>query len=362
MADRLEPHQAEGQPHHKVRLRHPPRQQPARAERLASLRAAHFSPNRTIGPNGGGLGVASFLLGDVSSFGRFVSTSTDAKEAQWRQFYYLQDTWRATSKLTLNIGLRADIFNPQTVNEPGNGGWLDITTGQIQVGGVGDINLAGNVENTVNWAPRVGAAYQINEKTVIRAGYGRSYDIGVFGSTFGHAVTQNLPVLSFQNINPPNNYDAVFNLAPGPPPPTFRTPAPDGHFALPNGVSARLLPADRCMCPCLGLERDRPAAAHDDDVGRDRLRRQPQQPGLHRQRPGRQLQRPDPGRLRHAQHRTSGGPSSPADPGRANARKVTPGISVAPSAGPRASTTSAARARADYNALQAKLTRRFANG
>ena len=66
----------------------------------------------------------------------------------------------------------------------------------MQVGGVGDIDLAGNVKNTVNWAPRLGVTYQINEKTVIRAGYGRSYDTGVFGSIFGHAVTQNLPVLS----------------------------------------------------------------------------------------------------------------------------------------------------------------------
>ena len=55
------------------------------------------------------------------------------------------------------------------------------------MGGVGDIDLAGNVENKINWAPRLGASYQINEKTVIRAGYGRSYDIGVFGSIFGHA-------------------------------------------------------------------------------------------------------------------------------------------------------------------------------
>ena len=64
------------------------------------------------------------------------------------------------------------------------------------VGGVGDIDLAGNVKNTLNWAPRIGGTYKINDKTVIRAGFGRSYDIGVFGSIFGHTVTQNLPVLS----------------------------------------------------------------------------------------------------------------------------------------------------------------------
>ena len=197
----------------------------------------NFNVDRTIGPDGGGLGLATFLLGDVSTFGRYVSPSTDARERQWRQFYYVQDTWRANSKLTVSYGLRADIYNPQTVNEAGNGGWLDINTGEIKVGGVGDIDLAGNVSNTVNWAPRAGIAYQVNEKTVIRAGYGRSYDTGVFGSIFGHAVTQNLPVLANQSITPPHNYDAVFNLKDGPTSPSFITPGANGRFKLPNGYN-----------------------------------------------------------------------------------------------------------------------------
>jgi outer membrane receptor protein involved in Fe transport len=173
---------------------------------------------------------------------RFVSPNTEARELQWRQFYYIQDTWRATPKLTLAYGLRADILNPQTVNEAGNGGWLDINTGEIQVGGVGEINLAGNVKNTINWAPRLGVTYQINPKTVIRAGYGRSYDIGVFGSTFGHAVTQNLPVLAIQELNPPNSFDSVFNLAQGPSAPVFPAVPSNGRFALADGISARVLP------------------------------------------------------------------------------------------------------------------------
>src|SRR5206468_1187636 len=114
--------------------------------------------------------------------------------------------------------------------------------GEIRVGGVGDINLAGNVKNKVNWAPRLGITYQVSPKTVVRAGYGRSYDIGVFGSTFGHTVTQNLPVLAFQDLNPPNNFNSVFNLAQGPPAPTFPSVPSNGRFPLPNGVGARLLP------------------------------------------------------------------------------------------------------------------------
>ena len=102
--------------------------------------------------------------------------------------------------------------------------------------------MNGDVENSFNWAPRVGATYQIDEKTVLRAGYGRSYDIGVFGSLFGHSVTQNLPVLAVQDLNAPSNFDRVFTLASGPPPPVFPDVPSDGTFPLPDGVFTRALP------------------------------------------------------------------------------------------------------------------------
>ncbi|MCA1583463.1 MAG: TonB-dependent receptor [Acidobacteria bacterium] len=205
----------------------------------------NFENERTGGPAGGGLALASFMLGDVTRFTRYVSPTTEARERQWRHFYYAQDVWRPSPKLTLNYGLRLDIINPQTVNEPGNGGFLSLATGQINVAGVGDIGLDGNVENTLNWAPRLGATYQLTERTVLRAGYGRSYDIGVFGSLFGHSVTQNLPVLSVQELNPPDNFESVFNLAQGPPAAVFPTVPANGQFALPNGVFARALPGEQ---------------------------------------------------------------------------------------------------------------------
>ena len=186
---------------------------------------------------------------------RYVSTSTTAAERQWRHYYYVQDTWRITSKLTLAYGLRADVINPQTLNAPGNGGYFSLETGQISTAGVGNTNLAGNVKNKVNFAPRLGISYQINDKTVIRAGYGRSYDTGVFGSVFGHSVTQNLPVLGVQDISK-NGVQRAFNLATGPTRftnfyglnaapnrggvPNLSLPS-SGTFYLPNGVFARAL-------------------------------------------------------------------------------------------------------------------------
>ena len=216
-----------------------------------------FETGRTRGVQGGGLGLATFLLGDVTQFGRYISSNTDASERQWRHFYYGQDTWRATPKLTVNYGLRLDIINPQSINKTGNGGFLDLNTGEIRVAGVGDTSLSGNVENSLNFAPRLSVAYKATDKLVIRAGYGRSYDIGVFGSLFGHTVTQNLPVLAVQRLNAPSNFDRVFTLAVGPPAFTAffgldNTPKnggkqnstlpSNGRFFLPDGVFARAIP------------------------------------------------------------------------------------------------------------------------
>ncbi len=169
----------------------------------------------------GGLDLATFLLGNVTQLQRFVSSSLNASEHQWRYFFYGQDTWRITPKLTLNYGLRWEIYMPESVNAKGNGGFANPQQGIIRVAGYGPYDLSGNINNDWHaFAPRLGLAYSMNEKTVIRMGFGVSYDIGVFGSNFGHAVTQNLPVLANQtvtastfNSSASNNFIAAYNLA-----------------------------------------------------------------------------------------------------------------------------------------------------
>lgn len=100
--------------------------------------------------------------------------------------------------------------------------------------------------NTYN--PRIGIAYQANPGTGIRAGYGRSFDIGVFGSIFGHAATQNLPVLEDQAVTAAGGDTAIdtapaFQLATGPPAPVFPTVPSSGLLPDPgSSVSARSRP------------------------------------------------------------------------------------------------------------------------
>ncbi len=158
------------------------------------------------------------MLGDVTSFNRYVSTSTNAKEFQKRTFFYGQDTWRVNHKLTLNLGVRWEIYFPESVNGAGNGALLNLNDGYLHVAGIGGIgsNLGWNIDEKKQFAPRIGLTYQLNEKTVVRAGYGRSFDTGVFGSIFGHTVTQNLPVLANQQINSPTAQGQAFNLSAGP--------------------------------------------------------------------------------------------------------------------------------------------------
>jgi outer membrane receptor protein involved in Fe transport len=218
---------------------------PSDAHRAGQLR---FEPGRTSDFNANGtvrdegLGIATFLLGDVSSFNRYVGRTTTAAERQRRWFFYGQDTWRATQKLTVNYGLRWELIFPERVKENGDGSLLNLESGNLFVGGVGDVNKNFNVDPTYKaFAPRLGIAYQLKEKTVVRAGYGRSFDIGVFGSLFGHTVTQNLPVLQQQDLQT-SGFARVFTLTSGPPAPFFPAVPSNGKLPLPNGIFARARP------------------------------------------------------------------------------------------------------------------------
>lgn len=216
-----------------------------------------FSPLTTSNNGVAGLDLATFLLGDVSQLNRYVNSTYNAAERQHRMFYYGEDSWRITPKLTLNYGLRWEVYFPEYVNGKGNGGFADLNQGLIRVAGYGGFGLNGNINNDWHYfAPRIGIAYQLTPKTVVRMGYGRSYDMGVFGSNFGHVVTQNLPVLVAQSVtasNSPfvNNANAVnqnvaaFTLAQGPPVFNFPAIPASGTFPLqgPNGtVSPKIRP------------------------------------------------------------------------------------------------------------------------
>ncbi len=134
---------------------------------------------------------ASFLLGYVDNASLYVPTL----ETQYiRQKYYAMhanDSWKATSKLTLNFGVRWDISTP-TREKYNNFAFIDPYLANPGAGGLpGSLVFAGNVAGNGNpasfgkpypettdlhnFAPRFGWAYSLNSKTVVRGGYGIFY-------------------------------------------------------------------------------------------------------------------------------------------------------------------------------------------
>ena len=210
----------------------------------------HFAQTRTAGVidpvSGGtssGLGFATFLLGDVTGYQRTQTQNTDAQERQKRLFFYGQDQWRVTNKLTANYGLRWEMYFPETVTGKGQGGLLDLNTGNIRIAGYGPWGTNLNVQKSwTNLAPRIGLAYQATTNTVVRAGYGRVYGQGWSGDTFGEVLTFSFPTQVSQNLNPVSNAADIFNLTQGPPGFTFAPIPASGNYPLPDGVGVPTRP------------------------------------------------------------------------------------------------------------------------
>jgi Carboxypeptidase regulatory-like domain/TonB dependent receptor len=125
---------------------------------------------------GGAFGLPDFLLGDVD--GVHFTTPHVVHYFQPGHSFYAMDTWRATSRLTLTLGLRYELFAPimdranQTSNfSPSNGG--EIVTAASNASGWYDRSLIHPDLN--NFAPRLGFAYQMTDRLVWRGGYGVFY-------------------------------------------------------------------------------------------------------------------------------------------------------------------------------------------
>jgi len=120
--------------------------------------------------------LAQFLLGFPDEDGKAVQ-NVDPIGIRWRTFaLYARDRWQATSKLTVNYGLRWE-FYPFGTADHGGLKWFDPTSGNILVGGYGSTPMNDGVDTGHGqFLPRLGLAYRLTSKTVIRAGYGMSAD------------------------------------------------------------------------------------------------------------------------------------------------------------------------------------------
>ncbi len=213
-----------------------------------SNRAGQLTFSNTTGA---GSGIAAVLEGQVAQFQRFDVYDPRAATRQKRGDFYAQDSWRVTPKLTLNYGVRWDIVFPETVNRPGNGGFTDLQDRVIRVAGIGGIGTNGgeNVDLT-NLGGRFGFAYQARPGTVLRGAVGQVYDdVGFFGTIFGSALAQNVPVVNSENVGDSNATTPTYTYATLPPQVGQIAIPANGLIPLINGLGYNVRPPNHLILP-----------------------------------------------------------------------------------------------------------------
>jgi len=140
--------------------------------------------NNSLTDNGSGSGgnsIASFLLGYPQQVSRIVSLFYPHYNTK-EPFVFVQDDWRAASNLTINLGLRYDVFTPYTEqdNHLVN---VDLAASRILVAGQNGVSdTAGIKTDYSNIAPRIGFSATLPASVVIRGGYGLAYFPGNYMS------------------------------------------------------------------------------------------------------------------------------------------------------------------------------------
>ena len=140
----------------------------------------------------GGNALASFLLGLPTQVQRS-HTPFEPRYHTNEPSAYVQDDWRAKSWLTLNLGVRYDIFTPFT-EEQNRLSNLDVAAGRVLVAGVNGVSKTAGVKTDYsNIGPRLGFAATVSPSTVVRGGYGVTYFPGNIAS---FAYMKNAPLFS----------------------------------------------------------------------------------------------------------------------------------------------------------------------
>ncbi len=156
-----------------------------------------------------GLGVPDFLLGDIST-AQF-TTPTVVHNYQYANNFYAQDTWRVRPNLTLNYGIRYELFTPVLNHQNQMANFTPANGGGFVYAKDGDLYSRALIHPDRNdWAPRVGFSYQPFTRLVLRGGYGVFYQ---------HAVR--IGSESILALNPPFVIDGSLSQSAGSTTPVF---------------------------------------------------------------------------------------------------------------------------------------------
>ncbi|HTM48743.1 MAG TPA: TonB-dependent receptor [Bryobacteraceae bacterium] len=139
--------------------------------------------------------MADFLLGAANS--STIGNPNGETAITHNYSAFAQDDWRLTTRLTLNLGVRWDMFGPPSFRNfketPVSNFIFTPGSQQYQIVRPKDESDCGCDRDLNNFAPRVGLAYQLTPKTVVRSGLGLFYGQPDAISFFGDARFQNLP-------------------------------------------------------------------------------------------------------------------------------------------------------------------------
>lgn len=156
---------------------------------------------------------AAFLLGLDQSVGKTLQNQY-LTGREWQFGWYGRDRWQVSRKLTVNLGLRYELYPLVTRTHSGIGRF-DLATNNIIIGGIGDNGEnAGVTVSHKLFAPRAGIAYRVTDSTVIRMGYGISYDPLPMARVFRDPYPLTIP----QSFPGPNSYTPYASISAGIPP------------------------------------------------------------------------------------------------------------------------------------------------
>jgi hypothetical protein len=190
-----------------------------------------------------GYEVAEMLIGKTSFTATGMPTFDPRTTRNYEISLFAQDDWRVSSRLTFNLGLRWDLFTPYVEKddrmanfEPtfSNGA---ITGGRIVLAGQNGVSRSTVNTDTNNFGPRVGVAYQLGTRTVLRGSYGLFYALDRGG--IDNQLTENPPfTLSAFRFDGPGA--SVRLSEPIPLPPSVNPNDPK----LPDGAGVVYVPKD----------------------------------------------------------------------------------------------------------------------
>ncbi len=159
-----------------------------------------------------GNALASFLLGQVQTFSIDIQEKVLRPRASVKEFF-VQDDFKASSRLTINAGLRYTLNFPST-DADNQGAVFNLQTQQLEFLGQNGFGESARRLHKLDFGPRLGIAYRLNDKTVVRAGYGVSW-IEQAGITTPFTVPQ-FPFIQAVSQRTLDNINPAFVLSNGP--------------------------------------------------------------------------------------------------------------------------------------------------